>query len=398
MKINLLLILFCLLAIQVCGAQCSDQSLTLNSQDAVDDFAMNYPNVVDWSGTLYISGSDISNLNGLSVIESICGNLSVSSTSLTNLAGLENLMSVDGQFFISSNNLLVNLEGLENLSYVNFMYINANPVLLNLNGLTNLGTANSFTLYGNEAITTLEGWSFNSAHLENLSIYLNDSLENVDALTNITSIGRLEVLGNNILNGFQGLENLTSLGYLFIMNSPSLTSLEGLENLTILKGLFFRNVMLTSLDAIANVEIPDYNPLTDSEFPSIIIEDCQNLSECSIAAICEQISNPNFYFEIDNNAIGCESVPAILDSCQNLGVSDINPSSTKIYPSIADNIVNISGGEFSQVQIFDVLGKIVLETKIASNSFNIEKLSAGRYIVRLRDNNNRVMIHDLIVK
>jgi hypothetical protein len=154
--------------------------------------------------------------------------------------------------------------------------------------------------------------------------------------------------------------------------------------------------MLASIDALANVVFSAYD--IDTNRPSITIHACGLLSECSISSICEQFTNTDAFLTIVNNGIGCQSVAAVAEGCESLGVVEMNLTPIRIYPSLAEAVVTISAGDFSQVEIFDTMGKMVLKTQLESNSFNIEKLSTGRYIVRLTDRDRNVTSHDLIVK
>src|SRR5690606_12196009 len=77
---------------------CPPGDVILTSQTEVDAFATNYPNCTEISSDLNISGSTITNLDGLSNLTSVGGNLYISSnSSLTNLDGLSNLTSVGGE-------------------------------------------------------------------------------------------------------------------------------------------------------------------------------------------------------------------------------------------------------------------------------------------------------------
>ena len=395
---RLLLLFLCFFGFEQVNAQCSDEVLYLNSQADVDNFLVVYPDVINWNGSITISGSTTTNLNALANLESICGRFTIIGTSLTNLNGLNNLTTVDDDFGIASNDLLINLQGLENLSIVENFSITNNDALLNLNGLGDLTNVNYLQIFSNVSLINLEGFNYLGSYIEEIDIFSNANLTNVDGLTSLSEIGRLEIMGNNMLNSLQGLENLTSLEFLFIVDSPSLTNLVGLENLEILKAIFFRNTMLNSLDAIADVVIPDYNPSTDANSPIVLIEDCPFLSNCSIIAICEQISDSNFYFSIQNNASGCNSVPEILVGCQNLGIEDMTMNPVKIYPTIAEDIVTITGGDFSKIQIYDTMGRMVLEAKMNSKSINIEKLASGKYFIRLTDTNYNVVSKELFVR
>src|SRR5690606_3301741 len=85
------------------------------------------------------SNPSLTNLDGLSNLQTIGGVLGiVSNPLLTNLNGLSNLQSV-GDFLLEGNSSLINLDGVTNLQSVgNYLWIESNPSLTNLDGLISL--------------------------------------------------------------------------------------------------------------------------------------------------------------------------------------------------------------------------------------------------------------------
>lgn len=84
----------------------------------------------------------------------------------------------------------------------------------------------------------------------------NDSVTNVDYLTNITSIGGYLFISGNALTNLDGLASLTSVGgHMYIVNARALTSIDGLASLSSV-GDFLRisnNDVLTNLDGLASL-------------------------------------------------------------------------------------------------------------------------------------------------
>ncbi len=70
-----------------------------------------------------------------------------------------------------------------------------------------------------------------------------------------------------------------------------------------------------------------------------------------------------------------------------------------VYPNPAKNIVNISTKQtISKVQIFNIVGKKVFETKtLQNNSINVSNLNSGIYLLRLVDQNNSTKTQKLII-
>src|SRR5260221_12049517 len=118
--------------------------VTLTSQAEVDAFAATYGCTVI-TGTLTISGNDI-----------------------TNLDSLRFLTRVEHDLIISNNPNLIDLTGLSSLTYAGAggagpypgAHIGYNPKLTNLDGLNKLSSvAGVLAIYNNDALTNLDGLS-----------------------------------------------------------------------------------------------------------------------------------------------------------------------------------------------------------------------------------------------
>ena len=73
-------------------------NLTLSTQAEIDQFQSNYPGCTTINGSLNISGTDITNLDGLSVLVSIEYDLDIESNSvLMNISGLSNIKKIGGR-------------------------------------------------------------------------------------------------------------------------------------------------------------------------------------------------------------------------------------------------------------------------------------------------------------
>lgn len=75
-------------------------------------------------------------------------------------------------------------------------------------------------------------------------------------------------------------------------------------------------------------------------------------------------------------------------NCDILSVDDINSTrSLKIVPNPANDVIKLSGnsGESVQIQIFDVLGKIVYDrTKNFNENISVSRLKSGIYLLSAR--------------
>ena len=178
------------------------------NQDDIDNFQSYYPDCTALQGDVLISGNDITNLDGLSVITSVSGSLTIREcNSLPNLTGLENANSVGNYLIISTNEILYNLLGFENLSSVGFsLWIEGNSTITSLAGLENLEYVG-----------------------DGIDIAGNTALESLTALSNITSIGyELQIAGNPTLRSLSGLDNIdgSSIHELYIIDNASLMTCE----------------------------------------------------------------------------------------------------------------------------------------------------------------------------
>lgn len=75
-----------------------------------------------------------------------------------------------------------------------------------------------------------------------------------------------------------------------------------------------------------------------------------------------------------------------LNPCS-LSVAENNISGLKVYPNPAKNTLYVTSDSFTakQVELFDVLGKSVLNTKTVNNTVNISSLSKGVYVVKITE-------------
>ena len=235
------------------------------TQNEIDNFQTNYPGCMDLEGNVTISGDDITNLNGLSVLTSIGGILSIGgNNALSGLTGLDNVTSIGESLEILNNNSLTSLTGLDNLtSIVNNLIIGGNDVLSGLTGLNNVTNIGGNLAIGTNAalqnLTGLENLAFVDG---NLLVEFYGAPTTLIGLENLDSIGGdLLIKNNNSLTSLTGLEGLTSItGDLKIgvypdENNLSLTSLTGLDNLTSIGGqlLIYKNFDLTSLTGLDNL-------------------------------------------------------------------------------------------------------------------------------------------------
>lgn len=355
---------------------CLPEGITFTTQAQIDNFQTNYPGCTVIEGNVTIQGSNITNLNGLSVLTnigdylSIYGNDSLTSleglenltylgsgllikgnTALTNLTGMGSLTSISGNLWIYDNNALTSLVGLENLASVGGSLeigVYFDPMLTRITDpdtLTptagNLLTGEKYYFIGNPSLISLTGLDNLNFIGGDFNILYNNSLSNLNGLSNLYNIaGNLWIEANNALTNLTGLENLNSIEGDFIIRSiNALTSLAGLENLTFIGG--YLSIQL--------------NP---------------SLSLCDSEWLCNYLTAPTGAVMISDNAPGCNSIIELAGACGGLpclpygsyyfrSQSDIDnfqlvfPNCSGLYGS-----VGISGNDITSLSGLDIVTSI----------------------------------------
>jgi hypothetical protein len=167
---------------------CLPEGISFTTQEQIDNFQTNYPGCTEVEGNLYIgdwmSGSSITNLNGLSVLNSVGGDLQIGNNpSLTSLVGLDNLHSIGGDFWIYWNGSITSLTGLDNLvSIGGLLGVDDNDALTNLMGLNNLSSiGGDLRINNHDALVSLTGLdNIQENSIDSLNISANPNLSICD--------------------------------------------------------------------------------------------------------------------------------------------------------------------------------------------------------------------------
>jgi len=334
----------------------------LNHQYQIDSFSTYYPDCITLNGQVKITGSDITNLNGLNLITSINGSLVVSETSISSLEGLGALDSISGYFDIALNNNLISVEGLDNLKFVGQdLDIIQNHQLENFEGFNSLTRVGSFLRFWyNSNLKSIRGFSYLSSVDGNLWIESNSDLTDLSGFANVDSVGeQLYFRGNASLKDFSGLGSISVVGTnVILINNDSLLSLDGLNNL--------------------------YSVGQD-----LVISDNQLLSTCDVESVCAYLSSPNGYVSVHDNAPGCNSQAEIEAACL-VGVSELSDKPlVSIYPNPASDFISINeiglNNEISVI-FYNQLGLITSTIELTSDRVDISHLEKGIYIVEIKSN------------
>ena len=191
---------------------CLEGSYTINN--ILDMAALEpYPCI---TGSLYVYAPGLSSLD-LPNLTSVGQDVRISGTSLTNLDGLSALTSVGVDLYVYYNDFLADLDGLIGItgSVGGSLYVYYNDALTDLDGLSGITgpVAETLYIYNNDALTDLDGLSGITGPVGgDLKIFWNTILTNLDGLGGITSVGgELLILGNNALPDCEACDLLDQL-------------------------------------------------------------------------------------------------------------------------------------------------------------------------------------------
>ena len=97
------------------------------------------------------------------------------------------------------------------------------------------------------------------------------------------------------------------------------------------------------------------------------------------------------------SATATSNAIVVTDStCHGVGINTISATELSVYPNPATSLLNINSNEDLtgfNVQMFDIVGRLVISQELAgrSNTINVAKLANGTYIYRVTDKENGVV-------
>jgi hypothetical protein len=158
-----------------------------------------------------------------------------------------------------------------------------------------------------------------------------------------------------------GLSNLTSVGSLYpsqilILNNDALTSLTGLDN------------------------------IDDGSIYNVDISDNLLLSVCAVQSICDHLASPGPDDRIYDNAIGCNSIGQVNDSCSMVGLEPVLPGLPfTIYPNPSSGFITVETPVKGSLTINTCSGQQLLNTNITgtSTTIDVSGLKNGIYFLRI---------------
>lgn len=302
---------------------CLPEGITFTTQAEIDNFQSNYPGCTEIEGDVQIQGSEITNLNGLSVLTSVGDKFNiVLNYALTSLTGLDNLTSIGDECWIIGNNSLTSLEG--------------------LNNLTSIG--GNFAISNNENLTSLMG------------------------LNSLTSVGGDLMIGEDMFGG-----------------NPSLTSLAGLESLTSINGdlVIYQNDMIQDLNGIKNIDANSIINLSIHHNTQLYTCDVQSICDY-LADPNGDVEIHQNAVACDSKAAveaACATSACLLEGIDFTTQAEIDNFQTN-HPGCTEigGHVHISGGDITNLNGLNVLTSIggyliISETDALMNLTGLENLT-----------------------
>ena len=238
------------IVVQICEGE-----IVLTHQAEIDAFTC-----TEIRGNLRISGTDITNLNGLSSLEKITGYFWIADVSnLITLDGLSALDTVGGSLSIVDNLALTNIDGLSSIKSVGSLNVIRNSSLTNLDGISALAEIRNGGMYisNNTNLRDISGPASLHEINEDLTIETNNDLTNISGFDNLVTLHAITISGNPKLSEIRGFNSLATIkndlpGNLTIEGNNLLNSVEGFLTLTSVNSIHIvGNNMLSKLNPFA---------------------------------------------------------------------------------------------------------------------------------------------------
>jgi hypothetical protein len=206
-------------------------------------------------------------LDSLLALKHLKGSFSlINNHKLTNLAGLSNLESVSGNLTIR-NNFIEELNGFDNLKKVKKLEISNLSQLTSISGFNKLSDIEKLIITANDYLTSINGFTYLEKIESLLNIENNNLLEAINGFNSLSAIanGSLEIKYNsnlNLINGFCSLLEIKNT--LALKSLPQLQNINFLSSLITLKNLYLNNVNINSTQPLNSL----FNNVND--FPGYI--------------------------------------------------------------------------------------------------------------------------------
>ncbi len=365
-------------------AQCNSGNIILKTQAEVDNFSNNFPGCHRIQGNLEIENTDIENLDGLSVIDSIDGHfyinnnfhlqslyglrnlVTVQDLEITNcpmiedLTGFEDLQEVTNSLFLG-NLKIVNLIGPIRLKFIRQLNI-SNCDIVDLTGIDSLMDVISLTIGNNKVFTSLNGLSRN-INLSQVYLFNNQKLTALADLER-TSLYSLELRNNPELVDLSGLKMLNEIWFLNIVKNEKLINLNNFNKLNSVR----IHIRLDENNSL--MDISGLKNINATLLDSIIISNNTQLNHCHIESICQFLNLPLSIARISNNGLECANRLKVEENCLKTNTTQNQFQATNLKPNPAQDYFQIENTKKgSSIEIFDIVGNKVISR--ISDSYNV---------------------------
>ncbi len=391
MKKLLLITIIITISATVLSQSCLPEGITFSTQEEIDNFQSNYPNCTEIEGNVNIVAYDyeINSLMSLSVVTFLGGDLQIS-TNLgpVNLNGLHNITNIEGKLRISNNHDIKNMTGLESLTSIGgnleIAYNDALFNLLGLNSLRNIG--GDVFIERNNKLYSLEGIGEITEIGGILTIGYNDVLKQLTDFNGLTYLKGLDILANDSLESLSDFDALVEVDSdVFVWRNKSLISLTGLDNLTKINSnlIIVGNKVLNNLSSLLRLEeidgsivlinnesLTNINGIKNVNAESLIgmvIIDNYILANCHVKSVCDYLVNPGVTDNINNNALGCNSIEEVLEACTSstieIGFLNGITNTPNPFTTLTTLEYELKQQEKVKLTIYNQMGKQVYQTQ-----------------------------------
>ena len=235
------------------SAQCPN-TITLSTQEQVDNFAFDFQTCFEFDGHLIVEGNDITSLHGLGFLTAIYGSLEINDTRIIDLSGLEFVSTINGSISIRNNEILESLSGLEHITVLDSLSVKSNPNIVNYLGLNSLTSVDYLMV---DDMPTKDFFGFESLQRTGSVLVSNNSqLGSLEGLGQLENASSISLSSNSNLSQLNGLDNLDAGETIIsIKGSAALVNLEGFENFERIKVLELeQNPNMVSFDGLNNLK------------------------------------------------------------------------------------------------------------------------------------------------
>lgn len=298
-------------------------------------------------------------------------------TDFTGIEAFKNLV-----YFDCLNNALTSLDLSKNTK-LRYLNCNGNKLLsLDLSNNKFLDTiyckSNSLTNINLSSQTNLKALDISSNQISNLELTANTKLENL-ACT------------NNSLQSIN-LSNNTELSILWAYFNE-LGAIDLSKNTKLNQVLLFKNkltnIKLNNSYTLEDLECSN-NLLTELNLSSVTNLKTLNASSNNLTQICVADSNlaKQLNFNKDANTVWAQNCVA--------GIDNIKFKENIYSQNPASDSITILNNQIKETSIFDMNGKLVLQTN--SNNISVNNLKKGIYTIQFINNQNKKITDKLIIE